>query len=249
MADHEHGSPRVESREGVITETHGQSGSSGRGVMGAGGFFRGISWSALFSGALVALMVMVLLNLLGVAIGAATMEVGIEQSGLGVGAGIWWGLSLLIGLFAGGWVAGRLSTSIDRGEGILHGVVTWSLFLFGSLLLLGTVAGQMLGGAFSFLSQNLSAMIQQNEVVQQVEAMIGETTVTQDTLTDAQAQATIAAQQATDALAAGATWAFIALLLGLVVCALGSLLGASMPPEYGEARSERARRVFTPRPA
>lgn len=217
--------------------------------MGAGGIFRGVSWGALFAGALVALMVMVLLNLLGVAIGAATMEVGVAQTGFGIGAGIWWGVSLLLGLFAGGWVAGRLSNSIDRGEGILHGVVTWSLFVFGSLLLLGTVAGQMLGGAFSFLSQNLSAMIQQNQVIQQVESMLGETTVSQEALTDAQAQATIAAQQATDALAMGATWAFVALLLGLVVCAMGSLLGAAMPPQYGEERSERARRIFTPRPA
>ena len=47
----------------------------------------------------------------------------------GVGAGIWWVVSNLIALIIGGYVAARLSGMPLRGDGIIHGVLTWAVTL------------------------------------------------------------------------------------------------------------------------
>ena len=257
MTDREYRSGEGEPREHA-TETYradrierGERVTSDGSLMGRGsGFLRGLSWSAIFAGALVALVVMIVLNILGLAIGAATIDVGVQQQGLGIGAGIWWTVSALIALFCGGWVAGRLSQSMDRGEGLLHGIVTWSLFVFASVLALTTAVGQLLGGAFGLLGQQISALLGQTaQPLEALEAALIEAGVDQAAVAEAQAEAIIAAEQAADAIAAGATWAFIALLLGVLCAAFGSLLGAAMPTEGREKRTERTRRVLRPREA
>ncbi len=209
--------------------------------------FRGASWGSIIAGALVAVVVMAVLNILGIAIGAATIEIGTEQAGLGVGAGIWWTVSALIGLFCGGWVAGRLSHSMDRAEGVLHGIITWALFAFASIFMVTTTVGQAIGGAFGMVGQQISAIMMQLPDLTALEGTLVELGVTPEAVAATQAELIIAGEQAADALAAGATWAFISLLLGALICALGSLIGAAMPPTGGEERMERARRVLRPR--
>ena len=255
MTDREYRRGGEGSRERVITETRREEGSETMavnegGVMGRGaGFLRGLSWAAIFGGAFVALATMIMLNLLGVAIGAATLEVGVAQPGLTVGAGIWWVLSFLIALFFGGWVAGRVSDSLDRGEGIIHGVVTWALVIFASAVALTTALGAMLGGAFNVIGTQLAALIGQADLLAMVDLEGVAADVPEGAVAEAQAQAIIAAEQATDALAAGAGWAFVALILGLVVAGFASLLGSAMPPVAREERSERTKRVLRPRHA
>ena len=69
-----------------------------------------ISWPAVFAGVLIAVVIQIALSLLGIGIGLSTVDPKTEENpvqGLGVGAGIWYVISSLIALFAGGWVAGR----------------------------------------------------------------------------------------------------------------------------------------------
>jgi len=89
-----------------------------------------ISWSAIFAGVLVAIVVQMLLSLLGFGIGLGTIDAVEEKNptaGLGIGSAIWYILSSLISLFAGSWVAGRLANAPRLFDGILHGVLTWCL--------------------------------------------------------------------------------------------------------------------------
>lgn len=111
------------------------------------------SWSAIFAGTMIALAIMVILSTLGLAIGATTLDPGPGPEGspsitsLGIGAGIWWLLTGLISLLAGGWATGRLAGSRHRTEGFLHGIVTWSLVMLVVAYASFTAIGAVISGA------------------------------------------------------------------------------------------------------
>lgn len=125
---------------------------------------RRISWAAIFAGTLIALVVQLLFSLLGLGIGLSTInpasEAGNPADGLALGAGIWWVVSSLISLFAGGWVAGRLAGFPRTGESTLHGILTWGLVTIVTFYLLTTTAGALLSGAMGVVSQGLSLATQ-----------------------------------------------------------------------------------------
>lgn len=118
-----------------------------------------ISWGSVIAGVLVALMVSLLLAFLGMGIGLATMN-PLEESdpfqGLGIGAAIWWVVSTLASLFIGGCVAARLSGAPSRADGMLHGVLTWSVGTLLTLLLLGTAVGGLIGGAAGLIQKGMT---------------------------------------------------------------------------------------------
>ena len=71
-----------------------------------------LCWGAIFAGVFVTLVTGLILSLLGVAIGAATIQPLTERlplKGLGIGGGIWLLIAGLISSFFGAWVAGRAS--------------------------------------------------------------------------------------------------------------------------------------------
>jgi hypothetical protein len=108
------------------------------------GPFKRISWGAIFAGVVIALVVQLLLSLLGLAIGFGSIDPQTEANpfaGLATGALIWWVVSMLIALFAGGLAAGRLSgiqTAFDR---VLHGFIAFSVFSLVTFYLLTTAIG------------------------------------------------------------------------------------------------------------
>jgi len=118
-----------------------------------------VSWGALLAGVVIALSIQLLLNLLGIGIGASTIapsEGDTPGSGLAVGAGIWFALSTLISLWVGGWAAGRLAGNVGPKNGMLHGFATWSLTTLLTFYLLTTTIGGILGGAASLLHKTAS---------------------------------------------------------------------------------------------
>ncbi len=121
--------------------------------------FKRISWGAVFGGLVVAMVVQLALSLLGFGIGVGTIDPAEEQnpmSGLGTGALIWWIVSMLLSLFAGGWVAGRLAGMPTTFDSILHGILTWSLFTLLSFYLLTTAVGRVISGVGGVVGQTLS---------------------------------------------------------------------------------------------
>lgn len=117
---------------------------------------RRISWGAIIAGTVAATAMHILLSLLGLAIGASTVDPAHydtpEASSLGLGAGVWWTGSALVSIFIGGWVAGRLSGDPVREDGALHGFVTWGLSTILMFYLLTTTLGGILGGTFNTIS-------------------------------------------------------------------------------------------------
>lgn len=105
-----------------------------------------ISWGAILAGAVVALAIGLMLNVLGTAIGAtlvdATARDTPDASSFGIGAGIWLLVSNLIGLGVGGYVAARLSGTASGTDATLHGMAMWAAsFLISAVLLGNLVAG------------------------------------------------------------------------------------------------------------
>lgn len=109
-----------------------------------------IAWSAVFAGVLVAIVTQMLLTLLGIGIGLGTIDPVEEQNptaGLGIGSAIWYIVSSLLSLLVGGWVAGRLASAPRLFDGVIHGVLTWSLVTLLTIYFLTTTLGSLIGGA------------------------------------------------------------------------------------------------------
>ena len=112
-----------------------------------------ISWGAIFAGAVVAVVVGLLLNLLGLGIGLATFEFGPDDTakGFGIAQAIWFTISSLASLFAGGWVAGHLSGLPRRIDGALHGLVAWGLTTLLTVYLVSSGVSSVIGGVTSVI--------------------------------------------------------------------------------------------------
>ena len=114
---------------------------------------RRVSWGAIFAGSLVGLVFQIMLMLLGAAIGLSTWQSGTQNSdqGLALGSAIWLLISSLVAIWIGACVAGRLSGGPRRADGMLHGIVTWSVSTLTMFALLAAGIGAVLGGAGALL--------------------------------------------------------------------------------------------------
>lgn len=117
---------------------------------------RRISWGSILAGTVVALITMFALYMLGLALGAATVdplyEIDPVEPALGTGAVIWSLASTLIGLFLGGFTAGRMSGIANDADGVLHGLVTWAVVSALTLVLLTTSIGGLISGVTNAFS-------------------------------------------------------------------------------------------------
>lgn len=108
-----------------------------------------INWGAIIAGGLLALSVSLLLNLLGLGFGFSAVDPLHDDQplkGIGTGSIIWLVLSNLISVFAGAWVAGRFAGFVDNKDGGLHGIMTWALYTFVSLIFLTSAVSGIVSG-------------------------------------------------------------------------------------------------------
>ena len=118
-----------------------------------------ISWGAIFAGAVVALAIGLMLNVLGTAIGATMVDAAArdtpDASSFGIGAGLWLLVSNLIGLGVGGYVAARLSGTASRTDATLHGMAMWAA----SFLISAGLLGNLVAGVASSAASGVSGAI------------------------------------------------------------------------------------------
>jgi hypothetical protein len=120
-----------------------------------------ISWGAILAGAVLALVIQLALSLLGLGIGLGTIDPLTEQNpmdGIGIGAGIWWVASMLISLYLGASVASRLAGMPRPTDGMLHGLLTWSVVTLLTFYLLTTAVGRIIGGVTGVAGRALSGV-------------------------------------------------------------------------------------------
>lgn len=111
-----------------------------------------VSWGAIFAGVVIAVAVQVVLGILGTGIGLSMVD-PVEgttpgAAGFGIGAGLYWLITTVIALGAGGYAAARVAGVHDRFDALVHGLVVWGVTLILTLYLLTSVVGGIIGGAF-----------------------------------------------------------------------------------------------------
>jgi ElaB/YqjD/DUF883 family membrane-anchored ribosome-binding protein len=119
-----------------------------------------LSWGSVIAGAIIAIIVQLAMNLLGLSIGMTSInpeyDDGAKPKELATGAAIWVGFSTLLALFAGGWIAARFAGIPDNTDGLLHGLMVWGVVVLVSVFFLTTSVGRILSGVASLIGNGLS---------------------------------------------------------------------------------------------
>ncbi len=120
---------------------------------------RTLSWGAIFAGLTAAMALQVLLMMLGAGLGFAIYHPITEENpvaDLGKGAVVIQGLSAVVALWFGGWVAGRFTPVGARATGLLHGFSVWCAATVTGVLVVALGAGWVLGDLSKLVGGGLS---------------------------------------------------------------------------------------------
>jgi ElaB/YqjD/DUF883 family membrane-anchored ribosome-binding protein len=119
-----------------------------------------VSWGAVLAGVALALVVQLLINMVGVGIGMATLDPGTNDNpsaaNFSITAAIWWLISGIIAAFIGGYAAGRLAGKPRESTAGWHGLITWAATTLVIVYLLTSAIGGLVGGAFRTLTSTVS---------------------------------------------------------------------------------------------
>jgi hypothetical protein len=115
-----------------------------------------LRWGAILAGVAAGLSTQLLLAMLGLASGLSLANV---SDGVTPGSGtlLWSILSLLVAALVGSYVAGRVSGLSRKADGMLHGVVTWSVSTLLFIMMATSVGGTLLSGIFYDIGQGSAA--------------------------------------------------------------------------------------------
>jgi hypothetical protein len=206
-----------------------------------------ISWGAVFAGVAIILAVQITLALLGAGIGLGTIDPMAqdtpEAATFGTAAGIYWAVSILLSVLLGGWVAGRLAGIPRNFDGLIHGVLAWSVGTLLTVYLLTTSIGGLIGGAFGMVGNVArTATEAASNANPDIAGMAGAVTdklkqsgidlgrmksEAQDPANQQQAQqkAREAADQSASVASKASLFAFLAMILGAAAGAIGGRMG------------------------
>lgn len=211
-----------------------------------------ISWPAVIAGAIVAVAVGAMLNLLGVALGASAFDPhnGGDGSGFTAAAGMWMAFANALALFVGGAVATRAAKHADHHKGALHGLAVWAL-AFLLAITIASAAGA--GGVAAILGGDAR------------DGDVGETVVSDryptsrviegELIEPAPLPAPVQTEEAADTTAMLALWGFLTMLIGAIAAIFGGLYGSrnhrwidkAVDGRRDEARRDDVRPAETPR--
>lgn len=123
-----------------------------------------VSWSGVLAGASIALVSQLILNMLGVGIGAATIDPAAGDnpaaSTFSITAAIWWTIAGIVAAFLGGYTAGRLSGQPNPATSGWNGLISWAVSTLIVLYLLASAVGGILGGTLSALGSTGKSAIE-----------------------------------------------------------------------------------------
>lgn len=174
-----------------------------------------LHWSAIIAGTICSIGFWILLQLLGLGLGLAsvdTTDTGSLRSA-GIGTTTWSLISPLIAMFFGGMLAGRLAQTYDRKLAAGHGVVMWALT---SILGLSTIMWLV-----SQIAQGAAAMDRVGS------GAIRGSDATMDRLS------------AADSTGKALAIVGLSLLLSLIAAAIGALVAARPSRHSGTAAQQR----------
>jgi hypothetical protein len=114
---------------------------------GAPGFrWDKIRWGPIIAGLVTTIATMLVLTVLGLALGASVFEPTSDGDDVGTAAAIWSIASAIAAFLIGGWVAGKTASVHGDDNALLNGFMVGATALAGLLLLAGLGLGNLLGG-------------------------------------------------------------------------------------------------------
>jgi hypothetical protein len=121
-----------------------------------------LKWGGIFAGLSVGIAVQIVFTMLGLAIGAWSIDFRHSQpaSGIPLATGLWAAVSMLISAFIGGYVASRSSGASIRTAGLYHGAVVWGVTSIVFTWLATTALSFMIGGLFAAFGTGLQMLNQ-----------------------------------------------------------------------------------------
>lgn len=179
-----------------------------------------LSWSAVVSGALVALGLGFLLQLFGLAIGLSAYHTNASGTTLAIGSLLGLMLGVIVSMGIAGLVAGCLGRycCYHSSEAVTYGFLAWSLALLLSALLMLPLTKY---------ASNYKETLFPRVVV--TEGLANNLEVTQKTLTTSKTQSTVASQpevKVTPTTLTGGSWTlFILFFLGAISSCAGAFCG------------------------
>jgi hypothetical protein len=201
------------------------------------GLLGGLSWRAILAGAVVAATVGAMLNLLGLALGAAAvnpfdMSRG-DAEGFSIGAGFWTAIANAIALFVGAFVATRAARGSDGHRGMLTGLSVWAVAFLLALLIAASQAGMGLNSV-------LNGAAERGDVARTTDLLSSPGAVPEgaEDLPAVAPSARAEVDRAADTTSAIALWGFLTMAAG----AIAAILGA----RYGERRHGWEARAMAP---
>src|SRR5437660_11321847 len=114
-----------------------------------------VNWSAVWIGALAALVAVLIFGLIGVAIGAHLVGPEhrvVDLKKLGIGALVFSVFSSFFAFVIGGWITGKIAGILRSEPAMLHGAVTWCVAVPLLVALAAIGASSYLGGWFGGLA-------------------------------------------------------------------------------------------------
>lgn len=168
-----------------------------------------VQWGPIVAGTAIALGTLLLLTVLGLAIGTSAFEPGSDASDWGTGAGIYGAISAILAFFAAGWIAAKTAAVDGKFAGLMNGLLAGVLTLLTLLYLTTTGLTNFLG----FLGNNVADI-----------SGIASDLVNNDVQQTGNEAETVLRSNF-DRVQNGAWGTFIALALALGAAALGGLTG------------------------
>ena len=181
-----------------------------------------VQWGPILAGVLTALGTLLILSILGLAIGTSVLEPDTDASDWGTAAGIWGAISAIVAFFLGGWVAAKTAAVDGPFAGLMNGLIAGLATLILLIWLTTTGVTNFLG----FLGNNAANIAELAPGTVQ-EAAPADAQEAQTTVDDAATQVQDTARAAYDDVRNGAWGTLIAILLALGAAALGGRLGAN----------------------
>jgi hypothetical protein len=175
-----------------------------------------IQWPTIIAGAVAAIAVGFLLNVLGLAIGASAFnpyEINAQDETLSIGGGLYVMFAQLVAFQIGAYIASRGARYPDHFGGLLTGFLVWAFAVAVAVSIATFAAGQAVGG---------------DALPSGVAETIGELSDATDGQ-GANASDLATAEDTADALAAISWWTVGALSLGLAGSIAGGWLGSHHP--------------------
>ncbi|MDQ3043754.1 MAG: hypothetical protein M3R06_01195 [Chloroflexota bacterium] len=178
-----------------------------------------VQWGPIMAGLLTTIATMIVLTILGLAIGASAFDPSDDGSTIGTAAGIWGAISAIIAFFVGGMVAAKTAAVGGPGSGMINGFMVGATALALILYLTSTGLGNLLGTVGTNIGEiaNLAQEATQSGTVDPAQA--------QDAAQDAVADVNISAQDAFDTTQDSAWGTLLGIVLALGAATVGGFVG------------------------